>query len=130
MTSPQRAQKALLQQRLPLYTDSIDTVGCFHGGERELIVISATVSDREFARLEIGFLTEPRRFTVGVFRPTRKLVIISSRAIFDLIPGDLDEYERGALWKHCGTSVRGPAPGRRRTRARAKSTRALSCEKF
>ncbi len=97
---PHRAQKALLQERLTHHAESIDTVERFQGGERELIVVSATVSDREFAASESSFLMEPRRLTVAVSRPTRKLIVIASRAIFDLIPADLDEYERGALWKH------------------------------
>jgi hypothetical protein len=97
---PHRAQKSLLQSRLPQLADSIDTVERFQGGERDLIIVSATVSDRDFARAESGFLLEPRRLTVAVSRPRRKLVVVSSRAVFDLIPADLDEYERGALWKH------------------------------
>jgi hypothetical protein len=28
------------------------------------------------------------------------LIVIASRVVFDLIPADLDEYERGALWKY------------------------------
>ena len=70
------------------------------GRRARLIVVSATVSDREFAASESSFLLEPRRLTVAVSRPTHKLVVVASRAVFDLIPADLDEYERGALWKH------------------------------
>jgi hypothetical protein len=97
---PHGAQRALLRSKLPEIADAVDTVERFQGGERELIVVSATVSDRDFARTESAFLLEPRRLTVAVSRPKRKLVVLASRAIFDLIPGDLDEYERGALWKH------------------------------
>jgi hypothetical protein len=97
---PHRAQKSLLRGLLPELAESIDTVERFQGGERDLIVVSATVSDREFARAESGFLLEPRRLTVAVSRPRRKLVVVASRAVFDLIPSDLDEYERGALWKY------------------------------
>jgi hypothetical protein len=97
---PHRAQKSLLRARLPHLANSIDTVERFQGGERELIILSATVSDREFARAESGFLLEPRRLTVAISRPKRKLIVIASRAVFDLIPADLDEYERGALWKY------------------------------
>ncbi|HEX8559909.1 MAG TPA: AAA domain-containing protein [Pyrinomonadaceae bacterium] len=96
---PHRAQKALLASLLPGLADSIDTVERFQGGERELIVVSATVSDREFAESESDFLLEPRRLTVAVSRPRRKLVVVASRAVFDLIPQDLDAYERGSLWK-------------------------------
>ena len=97
---PHRAQKALLQKRLPRLAEAIDTVERFQGGERDLIILSATVSDREFAQGESSFLLEPRRLTVAVSRPRRKLVVVASRAVFDLIPTDLDDYERGALWKY------------------------------
>ena len=96
---PHRAQKALLAARLPHLADSIDTVERFQGGERDLVVVSATVSDREFADSESDFLLEPRRLTVAISRPRRKLVVVASRAVFDLIPQDLDAYERGSLWK-------------------------------
>jgi hypothetical protein len=96
---PHRAQKALLAARLPHLADAIDTVERFQGGERDLIVVSATVSDREFAESESDFLLEPRRLTVAVSRPKRKLIVVASRALFDLIPQDLDAYERGSLWK-------------------------------
>ncbi|HYP27253.1 MAG TPA: AAA domain-containing protein [Blastocatellia bacterium] len=97
---PHRAQKFLLRQRLPAFSDAIDTVERFQGGERELIIVSATVSDQEFALTESDFLLEPRRFTVAISRPKRKVIVIASRAVFDLVPADLDAYERGSLWKH------------------------------
>jgi hypothetical protein len=106
---PHSAQRALLRRRLPDVAEAVDTVERFQGGERELIVVSATVSDREYAQRESSFLLDPRRLTVAVSRPKRKLIVIASRAIFDIIPGDLDEYERGALWKQmlreCGASA-------------------------
>ncbi|HEX8687363.1 MAG TPA: AAA domain-containing protein, partial [Pyrinomonadaceae bacterium] len=103
---PHRAQKALLASLLPELADSIDTVERFQGGERDLVVVSATVSDREFAESESDFLLEPRRLTVAVSRPRRKLVVVASRAVFDLIPQDLDAYERGSLWKRLRQETR------------------------
>jgi superfamily I DNA and/or RNA helicase len=96
---PHRAQKALLASRLPDLAQAIDTVERFQGGERELIIVSATVSDREYAQSESEFLLDPRRLTVAVSRPKRKLIVVAARTVFDLIPSDLDEYERGSLWK-------------------------------
>jgi hypothetical protein len=103
---PHRAQKALLASRLPELAEAIDTVERFQGGERDLVVVSATVSDREFAESESEFLLEPRRLTVAVSRPRRKLVLIASRAVFELTPNDLDEYERGSLWKRLHRETR------------------------
>jgi len=96
---PHRGQKFLLRERLPAYAEAIDTVERFQGGERDLIIVSATVSDREYAAAESDFLLEPRRFTVAVSRPKRKVIIVASRSVFDLVPSDLDAYERGSLWK-------------------------------
>jgi superfamily I DNA and/or RNA helicase len=96
---PHRAQKALLQARLPYLAGAVDTVERFQGGERDLILVSATVSDLAYAQSESDFLLEPRRLTVAVSRPKRKLIVLASQALFTLMPADLDDYERGALWK-------------------------------
>jgi hypothetical protein len=97
---PHRAQKALLQRRLPHLAGAVDTVERFQGGERDLIIVSATVSDLAYAQSESDFLLEPRRLTVAVSRPKRKLIVLASQALFTLMPADLDDYERGALWKY------------------------------
>jgi hypothetical protein len=96
---PHRAQKALLQTRLPHLAEAVDTVERFQGGERDLIIVSATVSDLAYAQSESDFLLEPRRLTVAVSRPKRKLIVLASQTLFTLMPADLDDYERGALWK-------------------------------
>lgn len=103
---PHRGQKFLLRERLPAYAEAIDTVERFQGGERDLIIVSATVSDREYAATESDFLLEPRRFTVAVSRPKRKVIVVASRAVFDLVPADLDAYERGSLWKRLRHEVK------------------------
>ena len=76
---------------------------------RDLIIVSATVSDLAYAQSESNFLLEPRRLTVAVSRPKRKLIVLASHTVFSLIPADLDDYERGALWKHlrheCDTQI-------------------------
>jgi hypothetical protein len=97
---PHRAQKALLQARLPHLAGAVDTVERFQGGERDLIIVSATVSDLAYAQSESDFLLEPQRLTVAVSRPKRKLIVLASQALFTLMPLDMDDYERGALWKH------------------------------
>ncbi|MDT4896825.1 MAG: hypothetical protein QOH25_1902 [Acidobacteriota bacterium] len=96
---PHRAQKFLLRELLPDFAEAIDTVERFQGGERDLIIVSATASDPAFAAVETDFLLEPRRFTVAISRPRRKVIVIAARTVFDLLPGDLEAYERGSLWK-------------------------------
>jgi superfamily I DNA and/or RNA helicase len=63
------------------------------------MIVSATVSDLAYAQSESDFLLEPRRLTVAVSRPKRKLIVLASQALFTLMPADLDDYERDALWK-------------------------------
>ena len=46
------------------------------------------------------FLLDPRRLTVAISRPKQKIIVVASQTVFNLIPSDLDEYERGSLWKH------------------------------
>ena len=36
---------------------------------------------------------------LAVSRPKRKLIVLASQTLFTLMPADLDDYERGALWK-------------------------------
>ncbi|MBM3223927.1 MAG: hypothetical protein FJZ47_09020 [Candidatus Tectomicrobia bacterium] len=106
---PHRAQKALLHARLPHLVGAVDTVERFQGGERDLIIVSATVSDLAYAQSESDFLLEPRRLTVAVSRPKRKLIVLASQALFTLMPTDLDDYERGALWKHLRHACASPS---------------------
>ena len=108
-----------------LSVSAVDTVERFQGGERDLIVVSGTVSDAAFAELESAFLLEPRRLTVAVSRPKRKLILIASRTIFGLMPDDLDEYERGALWKYLRRECSGDALWRGEVGGHAVTVRAL-----
>jgi hypothetical protein len=99
IVAPHRAQRALLSSRIPALAGAIDTVERFQGGEREMILVSATVSDREYAQAESTFLLDPRRLTVAISRPRRKLIVIAGRTVFDLMADDVNEYERLSLWK-------------------------------
>ena len=36
---------------------------------------------------------------MAVLRPKRKVIVLASPTLFTLMPADLDDYERGALWK-------------------------------
>src|SRR4029078_9574214 len=60
---PHRAQRAALRALFPDVAEAggIDTVERFQGGERDLIVVSATASDPEFVLAEGSVLLEPKR---------------------------------------------------------------------
>ena len=107
---PHRAQRAALQQSFPdLFIldaatglpvrSAIDTVERFQGGERTLILVSATESDRGYL-LESGeFLLDPRRLTVALSRAKQKLILVASQAIFSLFSPDEDAFVNSLLWK-------------------------------
>lgn len=98
---PHRAQRALLRERFPqLATDeAIDTVERFQGGEREVIIVSATASDPEYVLAEAEFLLNPNRLNVALSRPKKKLIVVASTAVFNFLSAQLEIFEQAALWK-------------------------------
>jgi hypothetical protein len=98
---PHRAQRAALKELFPdlATAGAIDTVERFQGGERDLIVVSATASDPEFVLAEARFLLNPNRLNVAFSRPRKKLIVIGSTTIFRLVPPDMEVFEHALLWK-------------------------------
>ena len=98
---PHRAQRAALKELFPdlAASGAIDTVERFQGGERDLIVVSATASDPEFVLAEASFLLNPNRLNVAFSRPRKKLIVIGSTTIFRLVPPDMEVFESALLWK-------------------------------
>ena len=108
---PHRAQRAALQQSFPELCvidpnsglpvrSAIDTVERFQGGERTVIMVSATESDRAYLLASSTFLLDPRRLTVAVSRAKRKMVLVASRSIFSLFSPDEETYANALLWKN------------------------------
>jgi hypothetical protein len=98
---PHRGQRAALKDLFPDLAEAgaIDTVERFQGGERDLIVVSATASDPEFVLAEARFLLNPNRLNVAFSRPRKKLIVIGSTTIFRLVPPDMEVFESALLWK-------------------------------
>ncbi|HXF97938.1 MAG TPA: AAA domain-containing protein [Gaiellaceae bacterium] len=98
---PHRAQRAALKALFPdlAGAGAIDTVERFQGGERDLIVVSATASDPEFVLAEARFLLNPNRLNVAFSRPRKKLIVIGSTTVFRLVPPDMEVFESALLWK-------------------------------
>jgi len=103
--TPHSAQRGLLKSYL---TNSevnlnpeadIDTVERFQGGERDVILINATVSDPDYISSESEFLLNLNRLNVAISRMKQKIIIIASEHIFDHISLDPDEYNQTLLWK-------------------------------
>ena len=96
--SPHRAQNAAIRAALagtgfdtaerpmPL----VDTVDKLQGQERDVVVVSYGVADEEYAEAEAAFLLSSHRFNVATTRPRRKLIVICSDAVLDVVPQDRD----------------------------------------
>ena len=108
---PHRAQRAALQQAFPELCvidpisglpvrSAIDTVERFQGGERTVIMVSATESDRAYLLASSTFLLDPRRLTVAVSRAKRKMILVASRSIFSLFSPDEETFANALLWKN------------------------------
>ncbi len=108
---PHRAQRAALQQSFPELNvidpvtgmpvrSAIDTVERFQGGERTVILVSATESDRAYLLASSQFLLDPRRLTVALSRAKRKMILVASRSIFSLFSPDEEVFANALLWKN------------------------------
>jgi hypothetical protein len=108
---PHRAQRAELQESLnelqrsrskemPESRMAVDTVERFQGGERDVIVVSATESDRGYLLASAGFLLDPRRLTVAVSRAKAKMILVASRNVFSLFSPDEESFRNSLLWKN------------------------------
>src|SRR5437764_2422126 len=108
---PHRAQRAALQQSFPELCiidaatglpskSAIDTVERFQGGERTVILVSATESDRAYLLASSQFLLDPRRLTVALSRAKRKMILVASRNIFSLFSPDEETFANALMWKN------------------------------
>jgi hypothetical protein len=108
---PHRAQRALLQDALRglvvgddaatvAAEEAVDTVERFQGGERDVIVVSATESDPAYLLAAGEFLYDPTRLTVALSRAKRKLVLVAARSVFEVFSPEEETFENALLWKN------------------------------
>jgi hypothetical protein len=97
IVTPHRAQMAsirnLLVDAAGMTMDQppfVDTVDRFQGQERDLILSSYVVADRDFVASEDAFILSPRRFNVTLTRARSKFVMLISDALLQYLPSDPD----------------------------------------
>lgn len=96
IVTPHSSQKGLLKDKG--VSDEADTVERFQGGEKDMIMVSATVSDPAFIRKEDDFLLNPNRVNVAISRMKNKLIVIVPDSVFEHIPADVDVYDKSVIW--------------------------------
>ena len=91
VVSPHRRQNVRIREflaRLGLAGEHpvVDTVERIQGQERDLIILSMTLSDPELLSAESEFLFLPNRFNVAITRARKKLLVLASPAFFRALP--------------------------------------------
>lgn len=107
--SPHRLQNNtishVLKETLPslIKLPRIDTVERMQGAEFDVVIYSATVSDRE--TLHSSFLKDYRRFNVALTRSRKKFIFVASHLFFQSFPMTEKEliahYPFEELFAHC-----------------------------
>jgi hypothetical protein len=106
VVTPHRAQRSLLKTRLGRYHEGplapigiIDTVERLQGGERSIVILSATESDSSYIGSNVGFILDLNRSNVAFSRSRDRLVVVCSETLINHIPADYEQYESTMLWK-------------------------------
>ncbi len=108
---PHRTQRAALQNAIPALTvrdpatglimvSAVDTVERFQGGERTVVLVSATESDRDYLRATGDFLLDPRRLNVALSRAKQKMILVASRSVFTIFSTDEATFANAQIWKN------------------------------
>ncbi len=107
VVTPHNAQRGVVKNLLVggYETLRVDTVERYQGGEADFIIISSTVSDPDYVRIESDFLLNLNRVNVAISRMKKKLVIVASRSIFEFMPQDAKDYDKALLWKGIAQTV-------------------------
>lgn len=66
----------------------VDTVDRFQGQERDLIIASYTVADKDFVASEEKFILDARRFNVTLTRARSKFIMLVSNSIVQHLPSE------------------------------------------
>ncbi|WP_394742941.1 AAA domain-containing protein [Natronococcus roseus] len=77
----------------------VETVNRFQGGERDLMVVNATVSDPNYIAAEDEFLLTENRINVSFTRHRDLLIVLAPESLIGYLPEAPDLYEQASLWK-------------------------------
>lgn len=96
IVTPHRAQVSSIRNNISStlsFSDEIiavDSVDKFQGDEREVILSSYSVSDKDFISSEEEFILNSKRFNVTLTRAKSKFILIISQSLIEYISGDLE----------------------------------------
>jgi uncharacterized protein len=111
--TPHNAQRGRLIDILDgkVSDGAVDTVDRFQGSERDVIILSSTVSDPDYIRREAEFILSPNRLNVALSRMKKKLIVVVSERLIEFIPSHSDDYDNARLWKMLFSEVSSSGTG-------------------
>jgi Superfamily I DNA and RNA helicases and helicase subunits len=122
VVTPHNAQRTRVRENLynlqqrgsdtPINLDNgtqVETVNRFQGGQKDIMVVSATASNPQFIRSESDFLLELNRANVAFSRHQYKLIVVMAESLLSHIPEEPDTYDDALLWKTLSQAA-GEAP--------------------
>ena len=77
----------------------VDTVDKLQGQERDVVLVSYGVADGGYAEGEADFLLSSNRFNVAVTRARRKVIVICSDPVLEVIPSDRETLVDATMLK-------------------------------
>lgn len=95
IVTPHRAQVATIRNKVAAlcgFDDdliAVDSVDKYQGDEREIILSSYSVSDKDFIKSEEEFILNAKRFNVTLTRAKSKFILVISKSLLEYISGDL-----------------------------------------
>jgi DNA replication ATP-dependent helicase Dna2 len=108
IVTPHRAQQSLIVNKLinmfpnqnkDNIRNSVDTVERFQGQQRDVIIGSFALGDKDIISGEEEFLYSLNRFNVMVSRARMKMILITSENIVNYIPSELEVLKHSNLLK-------------------------------
>jgi hypothetical protein len=106
VVTPHNAQRGALDMLLDDEMTA-NTVEKYQGGERDVIAVSATVSDPEFARREERFILNPNRLLVAISRSRLLTIVVCSTSLFEVTPKESEQLANGPVWARLFTQAVG-----------------------
>lgn len=100
IVSPHRAQNANIRAALASDLRAgcfVETVDRIQGKERDVVLLSYTVADTEFATAEADFIFSSERLNVAITRAKTKLIVLLSRSLLEAIPSDQEQMDKAEI---------------------------------
>lgn len=105
IVTPHRAQISSIRNQIDSFDVStlsneidlgINTVDKYQGDERDFILASYTVADKDFISSEEEFILSARRFNVTLTRARKKFVLLISKSLIEYLSDDIDIAKEGS----------------------------------